>query len=334
MKIVSVYPSFAEKGGAEDMAISIGNGLNGEKYNIILHLSDHVLEKYRLTNTKFEKFNIKNIIKYHKEGAIFLSHHRKTTTFLLLISRFLCFGKLRVIHVAHNPFSTLKHYSLYPKYNIAVSNAVKQNLISYFGVEDKTINVIYNGIRDHFDKKKLKSPISRETINILYLRRILRLKKQVEFVKHCRGHLAENIRIYFAGVGKDLDNLREVIDNDEHFIMLGLIDTYKDISKFDYVCLFSINEGLPLSLIEGEMFGKPLITNELPQSLEVNKNGFTGRVNYSWNDIVKCINNLPNRDTEYYRFLSQNSRNTFEKLFNYDVMIENYKKYIKSIVWE
>lgn len=333
MKIVTVYPSFANKGGAEDMAISIGRGLNKEKNNIILHLRDQIFHKYKSSDNQFERFNLKNIKKHHKEDSIFLSHHRKTTTYLLLISRLFFRNRLRIVHIAHNPFSTLKYFSLYPKHNIAVSNAVKQNLISFFGINHDNIKVIYNGIHDYFKKDIKVARINEETINILYLGRIVPVKQQVEFVNQTKGKLADNKRIYFAGIGKDYDELVKAIGNDKHYVILGLIDTYKELYKFDYVCLFSINEGLPLSLIEGEMFGKPLITNTLPQSLEVNMNNTTGYVNESWQDITECINNLPSYKTNEYNLLSSNARINFEETFDYGKMIENYTNYIDSIEW-
>ena len=333
MKIVSVYPSFANKGGAEDMAISIGIGLNEDGENVLLHLGDQVFEKYQTSDTKFEKFNLKNIKKYHKNGSVFLSHHRKTTTFLMLISRFLFRNKLRVIHVAHNPFLSLKRFTLYPKHNIAVSHSVKKNLISYFGVEESNIDVIYNGIKDHSTPNQNTTRICQETTNILYLGRIVPVKQQVEFVKQSKGRLDDKVHIYFAGIGNDYEALATEIADDRHYSMLGLIDTYMEFSKFDYVCLFSVNEWLPLSLIEGEMYGKPLLTNTLPQSLEVNVDNVTGYVSHSWDDIISTINKLPSYDTKEYKELSSNSRYNFKALFDYGRMIENYKNYIASINW-
>lgn len=134
MNIVTVYPSFTKKGGAEDIALSIACNLSDGNIPVIMQSGKEVFEEYKSLTAKFIKFNIKNIYKYHKNRYIFLSHHRKTTTFLLLISYVFFRRKLRIIHVAHNTFSTLKYLTLFPKYNIAVSETVKQNMNQYFCV--------------------------------------------------------------------------------------------------------------------------------------------------------------------------------------------------------
>ena len=333
MKIITVFPSFANKGGAEDIAISIAQGLNTDGRPIILQHDTAVCEQYGNLNVEFEKFNVANVRKYHKQGGIFISHHRKSTTFLILISKLLFFNKLRVIHVAHNTFSSLKNFTLFPQYNIAVSKTVKENMISYFGLKEHYVEVIYNGLHDNYNPDNSCARINGNTINVLFLGRIVPEKRQIEFVSATKGKLNKNIRIYFGGKGKDFDNLRSTINNNPQYVMLGLIDVYNDLYKFDYVCLFSEKEGLPLSLIQGGMFHKPLLTNDIPQCLEINIDGYGGFVCHTWDDVIKCINTVPSPDSMEYLNYSNNSRAIFEKLFNYDAMIRNYKKYINSIDW-
>lgn len=333
MKVVSVFPSFANKGGAEDIAISLGMNLNNE-IPVMMHLDSMVFKGYESLKASYEKFNLRNIRKYHKEGYVFLSHHRKTTTYLLLLSKLIFGGKLRIVHVAHNTFSSLKRLSLFPKNNIAVSNTVKENMNQYFGIPNQNIQVIYNGLKDYYNPSSKPDRINKDTINVLFLGRVDPIKQQVEFVKQSKGKLKDNVRIYFGGVGSDFENLKQEIGDDPHYVTLGLINPYYDLPKFDYVCLFSIKEGLPLSLIEGEMFGKPLITNDIPQSLEVNLNNHTGFVNNSWETIINCLNSLPHPKDERYKTLSANARANYVSKFDFDKMIDNYKSYMESIIWE
>ena len=58
MKIITVFPSFANKGGAEDIAISIAQGLNTDGRPIILQHDTAVCEQYGNLNVEFEKFNV------------------------------------------------------------------------------------------------------------------------------------------------------------------------------------------------------------------------------------------------------------------------------------
>lgn len=333
MRLITVYTSFANKGGAEDVALSLALGLSGDEKPIALHFGSFVFHNYASLEIDYKKFNLKNIRKYHNAGDIFISHHRKTTTYLRLISILLFRNKLRIIHIAHNTFNSLKFFTIFPNNNIAVSECVKTNMIDYFNIPSEKISVIYNGLIDKYVKDCKIGLINISTINILFLGRIDPVKRQVEFVNNVKNKLNDNIRIYFAGIGEDYNALKDIINNDPHFNLLGLINTYENLPKFDYVCLFSEKEGLPLSLIEGEMFGKPLITNDIPPCLEINENGKTGYVKHSWNDIIDCINSLPFRNSNEYLNLSSNARDCFESKFKYEIMIENYKKYINSIEW-
>lgn len=333
MRLITVYTSFANKGGAEDVALTLALGLSGDEKPIALHLGSFVFHNYASLGIDYKKFSLKNIQKYHNAGDIFISHHRKTTTYLRLISILLFRNNLRIIHIAHNTFTSLKYFTLFPSHNIAVSECVKKNMIEYFKVPPNRIEVVYNGLIDRFHSNNNYVSINEGTINILFLGRIDPIKRQVEFAKYAKNKLNDNIRIYFAGIGDDYETLKKLIAKDYHFEILGLINPYENLPKFDYVCLFSEKEGLPLSLIEGEMFGKPLITNDIPPCLEINKDGETGFVNHSWSEIIECINSLPHRNKSEYKRLSSNARKSFDSNFNYNSMIEKYKDYINSIDW-
>lgn len=333
MNIVTVFPSFENKGGAEDVAISLALELKYKSRPIVLHLGKNIFSDYQASGVTFEKFCIHNIKQLHERDAVFLSHHRKTTTYLILLSKIFFRGRLRIIHVAHNIFTSLKRSTLFPKHNIAVSNAVRQNMMQYFKLPENRINVIYNGIKDHFDPENQDTFISSDSINILFLGRIDPVKQQVEFVRKTKGSLKDNIRIYFAGIGSDYENLTKAIVNDFHYITLGLINPYQELPKYDYVCLFSQKEGLPLSLIEAQMFAKPLITNDILPCIEINKDNETGFVCHSWTEVINRINSLPKKFENEYQTLSANSRKSFESNFDFNIMIESYRIYINSIKW-
>lgn len=333
MKLVTVYPSFSNKGGAEDMAISLSLGLSGKETPIVFTFDTTIFRDYASLGIDYKKFSLKNIHQYYKADYIFISHHRKSTTYLKLISNLFFRNKLKIIHIAHNTFNSLKLFTLFPNNNIAVSECVKTNMIDYFSIPSNRIKVIYNGLTDRFQSNNNYVSINEDTINILFLGRINPIKRQIEFAKYAKDKLNDNIRIYFGGVGEDYETLTKLIANDYHFEILGLINPYENLPKYDFVCLFSEKEGLPLSLIEGQMFGKPLITNDIPPCLEINKDGETGYVKHSWNDIIDCINSLPLRNSNEYRNLSSNARECFESKFKYEIMIEKYRKYINSIEW-
>lgn len=326
IRVISVYPNFANKGGAQDVTIRLAERLNEDSRPIVLtetSLADIVPDYQR--RARFVPFGWKIVRELANADTIFLSHHRKSTSLLMFFSLMLG-KKLHIVHVAHNTFSTLRWFCFFPKTVVAVSNGVKENLVEYFHVPDKHVSVIFNGIKDFRNDRNIKANTSE--IHILLPGRICSVKQQVEIVRQTKGKLAAYIHIFFAGVGEDVELLEKEIENESQFHYIGFIDMNENLNRYDYVCLFSQNEGLGLSLIEGLMFGKPLITNSLPAVLDVNKAGETGFVFPDFASLVEGINGLPRPDSEEYRRLSLNARLKYEGVFMEEKMIAKYKEII------
>lgn len=327
MKIITIYPNFANKGGAQDVALQLANRLNNNMTPVVLTDTpyDNIFKDYR-KQAQFIPFSLKAIIKLAGNNTVFLSHHRKSTS-LLMLCKLLLGKKLHVIHIAHNTFSNLKMLSLFPQNIIAVSNGVKENLINYFHVPDKHIHVIHNGIKDYQNNQNIKT--TTKTISILIPGRICAVKQQVEIVKQTKGKLAPHIHIHFAGSGEDVGLLKKEIGSSTQYRYTGFINLKDNLNQYDYVCLFSKNEGLALVLIEGCMFGKPLITNNIPGVLDINRDKINGFVYPDFLSLIQGINNLPFPNTNEYIQLSNNARLRYEKLFTEDKMIKQYERIIE-----
>ncbi len=332
MKIISIYPNFANRGGAQDVVIQLAKALNNEKEPPIVMTStprEQIYSEY-IDGVVFIPFLFKNILKLKRKDTIFISHHRKTTSLLVLISKVV--PGIKILHVAHNTFNNLRTFTFLPKRIIAVSNGVKENLVDYFNVPEKNVTVIHNGIKD---VRKCNVPqfctlteTKGEIVNILVAGRICDEKQQVEIVKRTKNQLSNNIRFYFIGVGNDAEKLQNEIGHSEQYFYLGYKNVSDIIAEFDYVCLFSKKEGLGLTLIEGCAAGKPLITNDIPAVLDINENEKTGYVFHDFDALIKGINCLPFRDSVKYKILSENARKKYENNFTETVMIRNYEKYL------
>lgn len=328
MKVVTVYPNFKNQGGAQNIALLLARSLNEER-PVVLTLTP--LEKidfcYQAKNVVFETFTIRNVWKYRT--CVFLSHSRNTTTFLCLIN-LLLFHSLHIVHIAHSLFFDLRLFTLFPTHIVAVSHAVEENLRNYFRLRPERIKVIFNGLEDKYDPA-LQKESEDSMIRVLFAGRICKVKQQIKFVLNAKGRLDERIHIYFAGVGKDRETLEKSVEGDSHFHILGQINMMEGLYRYDYMLLFSEKEGLPVTLIEGCMFGKPLITNDIPSVLDVNEPGSNGFVYKNWADLMEGLNQLPARDTEEYKRLSSRSRQKYLAEFKLSTMVEKYKSYMKEL---
>lgn len=77
------------------------------------------------------------------------------------------------------------------------------------------------------------------------------------------------------------------------------------------------------------MFGKPLITNNIPSVLDINDNGQTGFVFSDFESFVEGCNNLPLPNSNEYIRLSMNARMKYKEKFTEDRMISEYKQVVE-----
>lgn len=236
------------------MALQLAAALNEKTLPVVLTQtpSDRIMLDY-WPKADFAAFSLRNIWRYASQGALFLSHSRKTTTQLMCLKKMMG-RRLRVVHVAHNTFTDKKRQSLFPDTIIAVSHGVKENLVSYFGVPEERVHVIYNGVDDAYDPQTAVSRMRDGIIRVLLPGRVCPVKQQLKIVEACMGRLSAHVHIDFAGEGEDLPRLRQLTSGSRQFHCLGLVDLKNYLPHYDYVMLFSQKEGLGLSLIEGGYF--------------------------------------------------------------------------------
>ena len=336
MNLISLYTSFANVGGAQKMCLSIHKGIKkrllpDKNYIISYTPFDKIHQDFfSIINKKnYIRFQIFKTISKNKD-AIFISHHRKITTQLYLISRALKID-LKIIHVAHNEFTSYRRFTFFPKTVVAVSEGVRKNHENYFGL--KNVQVIYNGIED--PKAQTKINFNPNGIKKLVPGRITAVKQQLRIVELLKDSLPKNISIYFAGSGPELEHLEKVIKGKPGFISLGHIDKMLEVYKqIDWVMLFSKKEGLPLSLIEGSSFGKPLICNDVGGNIEIMIDRYNGFCIKSETDVFRIIEIVSTISADTYKKMSQNSRNHFIKHFDRNTMIDSYLKVVDKLLHE
>ncbi len=335
MKIISVYSHFKNVGGAQKVCLDVHYGLlelNKDSQGFVSSFDDYktIDSKYikRISKDDFIKFSAYKLIKKYT-NFIFISHHRKTTTFLVATAKLLK-KKIKIIHVAHNEFSTLKRFTFLPENIVAVSQKVKDNHMKYFNLEPKSITVIFNGFKPEKSIIRNKK-FDKKNIIIGLPGRITEVKQQVEIVKFLKNELQTYIHIVFAGDGIMLPQLKSLIKQDNRFEALGLIENMTEFyENLDFVLLFSKKEGLPLSLIEAQAYGIPIICNDVGGNLEILEDKHNGFLVNSFNELAETLNNIVELKEMEYERLSKNSIGVFNKKFSFNKMIKSYDTYIKE----
>ncbi|HBN47356.1 MAG TPA: hypothetical protein DD401_07175 [Prevotella sp.] len=322
-RVVNVYPYFRNQGGAQNVVLQLAENLNADFPTVLISSpAKDVPDGYR-NRAEYKRLSLATVRRLADGSTVFISHHRKTTLILILY-QILLLRKLPVIHVAHSTFANLRWITLFPRKCVAISQTVKHNMIDYFKVPEKNITVIYNGVRD-LASREILSVQDVGQINILFAGRLCKLKRQVLMAEYLQDKLPPHIHLFFAGEGEDKEALVKATGDNKQMHYLGQIDIRKEIGKFHYAMLFSEKEGLPLTLLESCMYGRPMLTNDIPAAIEINKNGKTGFVYRSIKAFAEALGKLPFPGTAEYKALSENARKEYEDRFREETMIEKYK---------
>ena len=129
------------------------------------------------------------------------------------------------------------------------------------------------------------------------------------------------------------DELKKITEGDNQFVALGFqSNVCQLLQDCDFMMLFSKHEGLPISLIEANMCGTPVVCNDVGGNAEIVHNGVNGFVVNEWDELVNVLNNLPNMTEEEYKRLSTNGRRLFEDNFTFDQFKKNYCDLIEDII--
>lgn len=279
------------------------------------------------------KINKDEYVKLHNpfmfRNSIVIVHERKFLMLFWLLNKFF-FQNIKIVYIHHSMLFGHKLTTKLPEHIVAISDAGIKNLTEYFKVPREHITKIFNCVNDiHPEHHDVPSG---EKITLLLPARINDMKQQVEIVKHLKDKLNHNIRILFAGVGPNYDELQKLCEGDERFVCLGFrSDVYDLLHKCDYMLLYSIVEGLPITLIEADMMGTPVVCNEVGGNTEIVHDGDNGFIVNTWDELASRLNLLTSISSEDYKRMSERGRQIYEQNFTFDKFKANYLKLLSTL---
>lgn len=330
--ILSVITSLRVYGGAEKILLDVHNGLK-EKFPCKIIGFQNFADLHPKLNIKRPEY-IEFVNPFILRNKIIIVHARNIIPFIVLMNRFLLLN-ITIIYVSHNVYSSFKHFTFLPKIIVSISNKVTQNLIEYFKINNKKIRLIYNGLEDcNSINNENYHQYKANKIRILYSARINSVKRQLDLVHSLTDLLLPQIEIHFAGIGEDYDELVKYCGENSSFVALGFVENiHSIIPHYDYLMLYSLQEGLPLSLIEGAMHGKPLLVNDVGGNLEIGVPGFNGfELSENSEILISQLNSLIRVSEEEYQLYARNSRHRYEEMFTKEKMIAQYVALIENLL--
>jgi glycosyltransferase involved in cell wall biosynthesis len=143
---------------------------------------------------------------------------------------------------------------------------------------------------------ELKSLKVAETSKIyLHIARCHKVKNQELLVQAFSNFISEGYDAILVIIGQDYQtdmgkHLQSIAPKDVHFL-----GTRKNVSDYmlasDCFCLSSIFEGLPITMIEASLAGKPIVSTPVMGAYEIIENGVNGIIcnTNEVNDYKECL---------------------------------------------
>ena len=190
------------------------------------------------------------------------------------------------------------------------------------------------------DSRRRRECYASEDVVLLYVGRVIR-EKGLGDVLEAMMKLSDNVKFLIVGDGENIVNLKSTILNlgikAGRVIFAGKV-SYEDI--VDYYSLADIfvfpthrEEGFPMTLVEAQACGLPVVVADKGGSREAVEEGKTGLIYESGNTdhlfqkLFELVSSPPLRTS-----MSHNARVRAENLFSQDRMVAETLKVLESVI--
>ena len=301
MKIVQIVPEL-KLAGAQIMVESLSKELKKRGHDVViisLYSIDTPITK-RLTQSgikvifleKKNGFDFKVIIKLHKLIKSIRPDIIHTHSYTLKYAYFATLSMhFKMIHTIHNiadkettPANLKFAKKLYRKKivcPVAISPTIKKSIADYYGLDESTVPMIFNGIA--LNKCIVKDDYALHTPpQIIHIGRFQEQKNHSMIIdameKVCK--VCPDVNLVLWGEGELKDELVQKVRNlhlEKNVIFAGLTDDpYKELNQSDIFILPSKWEGMPITLIDAMASALPCIVTSvggIPDMVEDNVSG-------------------------------------------------------------
>jgi glycosyltransferase involved in cell wall biosynthesis len=178
------------------------------------------------------------------------------------------------------------------------------------------------------DRSKIveRFSLNPDCLNVLWMGRLTRVKRPdrvIEIAKHY-----PEVNFIMAGDGELREELEAKAYENVHF--LGVQGSDEMFSLADIVLLTSDSEGMPLTLIEGQMAGVPAIATGVGSVSEIVEHDVTGLVTSTQiEQIVSSLGQLLD-DSRLRSTMAKNARERALDIFSIEKMVESHIQVYKQ----
>lgn len=304
--------------------------------------------------TKFEfhpklLFAFFKLLAFIKKNKIDLVHAQTRVAQVLayLISRF---SGVSYVSTCHGFFKknriSRKLFPAWGSHVIAISDAVKDHLITDFNIKRDNIFLIYTGVDSEVfagriegnEKDLLKYNLGFDKSPVIGSVSRLSPVKGLRYLLFAMKDILREVpsaRLLLVGEGPSKDYLMELAKKlgiENHiFFALNTTETERFLSIIDVFVFYSLKEGLGLSLLEALAAGKPCVASSVGGVSSIVEDGITGilvppKDSHALKEaIIKVL-----KDKELRASLAERGRELVKERFSMEKMVEGvidvYKK--------
>lgn len=190
------------------------------------------------------------------------------------------------------------------------------------------------------NNKKIINRIKKEEINIVSCSNLIKLKRVELIIEALKNLTVKDKKIKWYHIGDGLERNRLEILSEKlkiEYEFIGAISNQEVLKFYSekeinfFIHMSSTEGGTPVSMMEVQSFGIPIIAADVGGVSEVvnNKTGILLSANPKVEEIVKAIEKMMNLDENEYNIYSKNSYLNWKKNFNAK---KNYLKFIEEII--
>ncbi len=246
------------------------------------------------------------------------------------------FGKVKrgVIVLIERVIARKTHYLL------AVGTKVRSDLLEARIGKLEKFGVMPPGLRINFlpEKQAARKALGINTTGMVgaFIGRVTQIKRPDRFLDVVAELSDRNISVAFVVAGKgdqfiEIQNRASELELPIQF--LGWQSNIEQVlAAVDFVVLTSDNEGMPLSLIQAGVAGRPVVATDVGSVQEVVEDGYTGIVtSMSVNEITLAVERLLFDRSEMDR-LGENARKVTRKAFGLERLVLDHENLYRRLL--
>ena len=301
-----------------------------------------VHEINQVVDGKTNYFSFIDVYRLLKKESVDIIHTHNTNPFIDGGVASLIAGTPVRIHTDHaRAYPDKKRYmvaervlsGLYDKV-VAVSDQTRNDLIEFVKIRPDKLITIRNGVSSRVEDGSdvINESSAKGKFIIGTVGRLCKAKGYEYLIKAIPGLIkhAGNIELQIVGGGElkgELSSLISELGLEDHVRLVGETDNVDAYYKiFDLFVISSVNEGLPLVLLEAMANRVPVITTDVGGISDVVKHDYSACIVEPANTVALADGmwNLM-RDDSARKKLALNAFDEFERHFSIDVMINKYQ---------